>query len=458
MKKMFILAIAFSFVTLINLQAQTAPLFKDGDTVCFLGDSITHGGGYIAYVNEYYMTRFPEMKVKMLNCGISGDSARGALKRLEWDVLEKSPNKTTIMLGMNDVGRNLYGEEKNDAKTLKSRADRIEAHKVAMKRIVDQLKEKNIEIIFITPSPYDQEVDVKTKNLKGVNDALGICAVFCREQAKVNEAGLVDFHGPMTDLNKKMQKDNPKASLIGKDRVHPHMTGHLAMAYQFLKDQGAPSEVASLSVDFAKMKVLSEKNCKATNLKIKNSSLSFDYLAKALPLPINAGYKQADKIVPLTEELNKEILLVKELPQGSYELVIDGKKVKSFQAEQFSKGVNIAILDTPQQKQAQKIHSLIMRRRSTENKLRGIKKIEIGMLNKKVDPKNEKERAKYLEEFGKKMKSSPYGGYYSRLMKQYKENKPAEKEIEKNISELTEAARKANKPMKLHIEIKAEGK
>jgi hypothetical protein len=40
--------------------------FTDGDKVCFIGNSITHGGKYHSLIYLYYLTRFPEKEIKFL--------------------------------------------------------------------------------------------------------------------------------------------------------------------------------------------------------------------------------------------------------------------------------------------------------------------------------------------------------------------------------------------------------
>src|SRR5207302_10896008 len=57
----------------------SAQPFKSGDTVCFVGDSITHGGTYHAIVALYYATRFPDRELRTFNCGIGGDRASGIM-------------------------------------------------------------------------------------------------------------------------------------------------------------------------------------------------------------------------------------------------------------------------------------------------------------------------------------------------------------------------------------------
>jgi lysophospholipase L1-like esterase len=61
-------------LALVALAAR-GELFNDGETVCFLGDSITHGGRFHRYVSDYYLTRFPTRTVRFVNAGVSGDSA-----------------------------------------------------------------------------------------------------------------------------------------------------------------------------------------------------------------------------------------------------------------------------------------------------------------------------------------------------------------------------------------------
>lgn len=88
------------------------PLFKDGDRVCFIGNSITMNGRYHNYIELFYATRFPERKIEFFNCGISGDVAGGMLARMNSDILRHKPNRAVLMVGMNDIGRSQYSKER----------------------------------------------------------------------------------------------------------------------------------------------------------------------------------------------------------------------------------------------------------------------------------------------------------------------------------------------------------
>jgi len=71
---------------------------KDQGAVVFLGDSITQGW------NADMRKQFRDMKVA--NRGISGDTTRGMLARLEQDVLALNPKGVVILAGTNDIEDN----------------------------------------------------------------------------------------------------------------------------------------------------------------------------------------------------------------------------------------------------------------------------------------------------------------------------------------------------------------
>ena len=51
---------------------------QDGDTVVFLGDSITAARSYGKMIENYTLLRFPQRTVRFVNSGIGGDTAADA--------------------------------------------------------------------------------------------------------------------------------------------------------------------------------------------------------------------------------------------------------------------------------------------------------------------------------------------------------------------------------------------
>lgn len=100
-----LLSVLMILTSVVFVQAQkNIPAFKKGERVVFVGNSITHGGHYHSFIWLYYMTRFPNEPVTIMNAGIGGDSAWDIKKRLEEDIFSKNPTYMTMTFGMNDVG------------------------------------------------------------------------------------------------------------------------------------------------------------------------------------------------------------------------------------------------------------------------------------------------------------------------------------------------------------------
>src|SRR6266700_3730994 len=83
-------------------QVLTKMELKDGDTVVFLGDSITHQCLYTQYIEDFFYTRYPKVHIHFHNSGVGGDRAKDALTRFDEDVAAYKPRYVTILLGMND--------------------------------------------------------------------------------------------------------------------------------------------------------------------------------------------------------------------------------------------------------------------------------------------------------------------------------------------------------------------
>lgn len=71
---------------------------RDQQAIVFLGDSITQGWG------ASLSTFFPDLKVA--NRGISGDTTRGVLIRLQEDVIALHPTAVVLLIGTNDLEEN----------------------------------------------------------------------------------------------------------------------------------------------------------------------------------------------------------------------------------------------------------------------------------------------------------------------------------------------------------------
>lgn len=450
--RILLLSICATLCTAPLRAADPAPgLFCDQDRWAVVGDSITQAGTYYAWIYLYYATRFPSLTLDTYNCGISGDSAQGALRRYDWDIQPHNANVATIMLGMNDVSRSLYGEENPSEATLTQRANALAAYRANMTKLAGKLKADGARLIFVTPTPFDETADLSPARQTGVNGALGECAAFLRELAATTGSSLIDLHGPMTALNLRLQKDDTKATIIGPDRIHPKPPGHFLMAYYFLKAQSAPSLVSSVDIDGAALRLKKAENAEVTDLTAKEGVIEFTSFEKSLPYPIDDDVRTALAWVPFLQDFNQQILRVTGLMPGSHTLVIDGEPVGAFDAAEFTAGINLATLSsTPQARQSAAILDLVRQwQKIIASRSRGIAEVEHRLLKNEPRPITlEAVRPQLEAQLEKLQGSDKHMDKYNRsVIGNYLKVKPQEAQTKLDIATLAQAIRKAAQPV-----------
>jgi lysophospholipase L1-like esterase len=436
------------------------PQFADGDTVCSIGDSITHGGSYHSYVRLFYATRFPERRLRVYNCGISGDTAAGALQRLEWDVLAHRPTVATIMLGMNDVNRWLYAPGQEGEDVVRQRAGAIGYHVQNMEAMAQRLRDAGCRLIFITPSIYDQTAAIEAENDFGVDEALAQCAEEVRQMAPEYDAAVVDLHPFMRRVNAALQERDPSATIVGGDRVHPGDVGHFVMAYAFLRAQGVPALVSRVEIDAAAGRVGEALNCTVDKLAVSGGTVSFECLEGALPFPVPAGARPALELVPFVEEMDREVLAVRNLPPGRYEVLIDDEVVQATDAAALAEGINLAVnARTPMYRQAEKVAALNATRHDTSRwQLRNIVMLRRGIIAAGIDQSDfEAEKAFVLKEL-EKSRDKPWYGYMQEVTQSYIENRPQEEALLRRRDEAMAAMPGAARPIVHRFTIRPVGR
>jgi len=118
--------------------------------VVFLGDSITQGWG------DDFRGDFGKLKVA--NRGISGDTTRGMLIRLEQDVLNLDPAAVVMLMGTNDL------EEDAKANTIAGNVELI------LKRLQQHNAEMPIVLCLVMPS--SESKDRSAEQIKELNQRL----------------------------------------------------------------------------------------------------------------------------------------------------------------------------------------------------------------------------------------------------------------------------------------------
>jgi len=401
--------------------------FQAGERWCAVGDSITHTGRYHDYVYLFYATRLPDRPIELINCGISGDTAAGVSRRLDEDVLRHCPTVATLMLGMNDVRRDLYRAESSADLTVRREAA-LDAYGENMREVARRLQVAGVRLVFITPSIFDQTAASSVPPLTGVDDALGRCAVQVVELARTCGGAVVDLHAPMGALNRARQAVDPAFSLVGADRIHPAEPGHFVMAYLFLKAQDLPPFAADMVLDAAGKTEVDVVLCE-----------------DALPFPVPAACRPALDWVPFMDELNQERLRIDNLPAGRYTLRIDDTTVGSFDAAAWASGINLATLtNTPQYVQALAVAALDEERFALAKQLRTIEYVEWQMLGRAT---NGPAWSGYHAAARKRLAAQRSPGWIRDRIAEYIAIKPRQHELSVRLKDRVDALRAAARPL-----------
>ena len=308
---------------------------RTGDTVVFLGDSITAARTYGKIIENFTLLRFPDRKVRFINSGWGGDTAAGGLKRLERDVFRHGATVLIVAYGVNDIG---WGT-KADAEHKRIYLDGIRG-------IVEQCKTRGVRV-------YIGSAAVTAENPETAEH--GFLQTMCDEgMALARSLGehSIDIARTMRSIQRKVvaanasAKPEDKATLHGADGIHLNELGQLAMAFAILKGLGASAEVSAASVDANGPKFISATGCRLSNLRgqigEKDGTLEFDRLDDGLPVNFGLFGALQFRFVPIPDELNQYMLRVASLPPGRYDVLVEGRPLGAWSEKQLAAGLNIA--------------------------------------------------------------------------------------------------------------------
>ncbi len=305
---------------------------KDGDTVVFLGDSITAARRYDRIIENYTLLRFPDRHVKFFNAGKGGDTMTGALERLQREVFDRKATVLTVAFGVNDIGWGMKADVEHKAAYLKS-----------LRTLLARCKEHSVRVFLCSPAITSEDPDKAEKGFlqQMCDDGLDL--------AKSLGVETIDIQRSMRKVQRRVhaqneqQKDTAKhTKLHVEDGVHLNELGQLAMAVAILKGLGAPAEVSAAEIDVPTLKSTNVTGCTISNIRAASGGVEFDRLDEGYPLNFGTFGALNFRFVPVPSELNRYVLAVRGLVAGKYELRAGGRLLGQFTASQFAKGLNIS--------------------------------------------------------------------------------------------------------------------
>lgn len=222
-----------------SLAAASPP---DARRIVFLGDSITHSGQYIEFVETVLLAETAK-RYDILDLGLSSETVSGLSEdghaggkfprpdlheRLDRVLAKTKPDLVIACYGMN-CGIYLPLDD-----------ERFQKYKDGIQRLRDKVAAAGAKIIHLTPPTYDPRQ--KNGEAPAYNDVLGAYGKWLLDQ-RANGWEVISIHGPMDARLAEMLKNDP-AAFLAKDGVHPGPEGHWLMAQQILKQWGVKCDHA----------------------------------------------------------------------------------------------------------------------------------------------------------------------------------------------------------------------
>lgn len=309
---------------------------RDGDTVVFLGDSITAARVYSKIIENYTLLRFPDRRIRFINRGHGGETSAKAALRLDRDVFGNNATVLIVAYGVNDIGWGVHADEEHKQLYLQG-----------VRTIVERCRERNVRV-FLCSAAITGADPMKTENdfLQQMCDEGMVLARDLGEHSIDVQRTMRGIQKRVWEHNAKVADESKQVKLHAADGVHLNDLGQLAMAYAILKGLDAPADVSSATVNFATGEVAAEEGCRISEVKRKGERLEFTRLDAGLPFNNGLFYALNYVWVPVPSELAQYMLTVTDLPAGRYLVTADGRGVGTYSAQQLAEGVNMAFATT----------------------------------------------------------------------------------------------------------------
>jgi len=210
-------------------------VFKDGQTVVFVGDSITDcgrraefsqlGSGYVKLAVDLIGAKYPARRIQFYNEGIGGNTVEDLRNRWHDDVLRHKPDWLLVKIGINDIHRTLSSLPT---------AVPVDKFEKLYRECLDLTRRQSRKTGLILIDPFYISTDVasgsfRSKVLAMLTDYLAVV----RKLAKEYDAIHIRTHEKFQE-----QLRHKPADYFCPEPVHPYVSGHLVIAHAVLEAIG----------------------------------------------------------------------------------------------------------------------------------------------------------------------------------------------------------------------------
>ena len=277
--------------------------------VC-LGDSITHGGYYHVFLQEYLAETDPAHPRRIINRGISGDTVPGLLKRVDKILQTDKPELVIILIGINDLQfTTKFAEKDLPFEAAEKKYPVFNRFEKNLGKLIDILNQAKVKVVLLSTPPYNESSNPEMKSAVKANlNSSGVKNIQIIEQrlAKSKGAVWIDIYTP---LLKNLQANDAGFPRGKNDRVHPSRSEHLIIAETILGKKYVPGSKAAAAEKYGK----AQRNIQSVRRMLRNfpkdcttPEARIDYQKKWVAKLKGADYKYHSKALPSVIETIKD--------------------------------------------------------------------------------------------------------------------------------------------------------
>ena len=232
-KKLVIKVWTLVSILVLLYACQTPFLFSKGQTVAFIGDSITQQGGYVEGVKAYLQKEHADLELKVVNLGLSSETVSGLSEpihdpprpllfdRLDQILEEAQPDLVFFYYGINDGIYHPF-----------SKANFI-AYQEGVQRFLEEMQAQKIKVFLMTPSPIvlkekdpnslvgDDTYSYKNPYYLYDEEVMQVYRDYILSVEHPSVIQKIDIHRPLLEQ---------KNIAYGDDPIHPIKEGHQIIA------------------------------------------------------------------------------------------------------------------------------------------------------------------------------------------------------------------------------------
>lgn len=216
-----------SGIVLLSTASSAFAGLADGETVVFLGDSITQQGagpgGYVTLVREAISAARPDSEIQIIGAGIGGHKVPDLEERLDRDVLKHDPDVVVIYIGINDVWHSTRGE-----------GTELQRYRQGLKDLLQRCQDAGARVVLATPSVIGEKHDATNE----LDSMLEEYASVSRETAQQAGVTLLDLRKSFIDYLRHYNVANTEHGILTGDGVHLSAAGNRLVAARMLEALG----------------------------------------------------------------------------------------------------------------------------------------------------------------------------------------------------------------------------